>query len=187
MFDNPHAVVIKGHFRLSSQVCSEFYVDKLKFLSNPYVLQLMSVRLALTYRGRVDTVIGPAQGGAIVAFALANSLSTSATVHNAWAEKIEGGVLAVRYAFAPYLRGKRVLLVDDVLTTGSALRAVRDLVVDLDGEIVGAAAVFNRGLVTAKDLGVPELVSVYSEHLPVQQPCPQCEANVPFTLGYGHA
>ncbi|MEI6499047.1 MAG: phosphoribosyltransferase family protein [bacterium] len=88
--------------------------------------------------------------------------------------------------------GKKVLVVEDVLTTGSSVKKVVEAVRAIGGEVVGVAALCNRGAVTAKDIGdVPELFSLMNISMESwdASECPLCAAGVPIntTVGKGQA
>jgi orotate phosphoribosyltransferase len=108
-----------------------------------------------------EVMAGPAVGGIPLVFAAAHPWGTVRTV---WADKQEDGSFAFeRMGFAEAIRGKRVLVVEDVTLTGSSTKAVCDLTKDAGGQVVGASVVWNRGNVTAESIGVPHMRSLVKE------------------------
>lgn len=111
-------------------------------------------------------LVAPAVGGIPLLYAAADAHQLTPPV--AWADKQAGSTFAFeRAGFAQALKGRRVLLLEDVVSTGSSGRAVADLVRDAGGEMIGASFVWNRGNVTAEQVGVPELYSLINESVDV--------------------
>ncbi|MDQ7045435.1 MAG: orotate phosphoribosyltransferase [Sulfurimonas sp.] len=134
--------LLEGHFKLSSGNHSEFYLQSAKVLEDPKTAKLLAEALAVQIREsglKVDTVCAPALGGLIAGFALATALD----VRFIFAERVEG-IMTIRRGFEVN-KDEKVLMCEDIITTGgSAMEAAR-AVEALGGEIVGAAALANRG------------------------------------------
>ncbi len=111
-------VVSKGHFALTSGRHSDEYWEKFRLLEWPRVTEQLCGEIARRYRGQgVETVAGPTTGGAMLAQELARQLDVRCLI----IEPAAGGGRELRRGFN--LRaGERVLIVDDVLTTGLSLR-----------------------------------------------------------------
>jgi len=122
---------------------------------------------------RVDAVVAPAIGGIIVAHETARAIGARAL----FTER-EGGVMTLRRGFR-LNRGERVLVVEDVVTTGGSTRETIEAVVNADGVVVGAGSLIDRsgGLV---DLGVRRQ-SLLTLDVPSYDPseCPLCKQGVP--------
>lgn len=85
------------------------------------------------------------------------------------------------------IKGQKVLIAEDVITTGWTTRKLIAMVREYDGEVVGVVSILNRGELTAEDLGVPVLKSVVARKLPAwQPPCPECEKHTPIDTELGH-
>ncbi|MGE5588410.1 MAG: orotate phosphoribosyltransferase [Clostridia bacterium] len=167
---------LTGHFRLSSGLHSPVYVEKFRLLERPELAEKVLRRLADRFRGDgVGVVIGPTTGGIIVAYEVARSLGARAI----FAEREGGGrVLRRGFTIAP---GERVLVVEDVVTTGLSVREVLDLVARSGGQTVGVGMIVDRsgGRV---DFGVrtERLVRVeFGTYVPEE--CPLCRENVTLT------
>jgi orotate phosphoribosyltransferase len=109
-------------------------------------------------------------------------------VLSVYAEKGDGGGFAFCRGYDRLVRGRRVLVVEDVVTTGGSLAAVIRAVADAGGAVVGAAALVNRGGVTAGDVGSPAgLVSLAEVDMEsfAEAECPLCKAGVPVNVDVG--
>lgn len=138
-----------GHFGLRSGRHSELYLEKFLVLQDPAATSELCGFWVAALRGapigaEVGVVAGPTTGGVILAFETARQLG----VRGIFAEETaaeEGGrrrVFRRGFQIAP---GERVLLVDDVLTTGGSLLAMIPAVEHLGGEIVGCRVLVDRG------------------------------------------
>ena len=134
--------LLEGHFKLSSGNHSQFYLQSAKVLEDPKTAKLLADALAHEIKAsglKIDTVCAPALGGLIAGFALAGALD----VRFIFAERVDG-VMNIRRGFE-VSKGEKVLMCEDIITTGgSAMEAAR-VVKELGGEIVGVAALANRG------------------------------------------
>ena len=134
--------LLEGHFKLSSGNHSQFYLQSAKVLENPKTAKTLAEALAKQIKDsglEIDTVCAPALGGLIAGFALATALD----VRSIFAERVDG-VMNIRRGFE-VKEGERVLMCEDIITTGgSAMEAAR-VVESLGGKIVGVAALANRG------------------------------------------
>jgi orotate phosphoribosyltransferase len=109
--------VLRGHFQLSSGRHSDTYFEKFRLLEQPLVLTALVAELVGRFAGTgIEVVVGPTVGGALVAYEAARCLGVPAR----YLER-EDGKRTLRRG-AALETGTRVLLVDDVLTTGLSLR-----------------------------------------------------------------
>ena len=134
--------LLEGHFKLSSGNHSQFYLQSAKVLEDPKTAKLLAEALAKEIKASdivVDTVCAPALGGLIAGFALAQALD----VRFIFAERVDG-VMSIRRGFEVN-QDEKVLMCEDIITTGgSAMEAAR-VVESLGGKIVGISALANRG------------------------------------------
>jgi orotate phosphoribosyltransferase len=181
-----------GHFLLKSGRHSEAYLEKFAVLSDPAATSELCAFWAGRYRGAddrpaVDLVAGPTTGGVILAFETGRQLGTRAI----FAEEVTADGpprREFRRGFS-IAKGERVLLVDDILTTGGSLLAMIPAVEAAGGEIVECAALVDRsgGLsslaspTTGRRYG---LSALWILDLPTYEPgpatCPQCASGVPI-------
>ncbi|ABB45342.1 Orotate phosphoribosyltransferase, Thermus type [Sulfurimonas denitrificans DSM 1251] len=134
--------LLEGHFKLSSGNHSQFYLQSAKVLEDPKTAKLLADALALQIKEsalEIDTVCAPALGGLIAGFALASALD----VRSIFAERVDG-VMNLRRGFE-IKKGERVLMCEDIITTGGSAMEAAEVVKSLGGEIVGVAALANRG------------------------------------------
>lgn len=168
--------LLKGHFLLTSGLHSPVYWEKFRVLQFPaYTEQLC--RMIANHFGneKVQVVAGPTTGGIILAFEVARQLG----VRGIFAEK-EGEERSFRRGFTVDA-DERVLIVDDILTTGSSIREVIAAVKKLGGNIIGIGVMVDRSE-KAADFGFP-LFSCHRAATVTYRPedCPLCAAGVPLT------
>jgi orotate phosphoribosyltransferase len=183
----------EGHFLLKSGKHSERYLEKFLVLQDPAATSELCGFWAARHRNpdgspMVDLVAGPTTGGIILAFETARQLG----VRSIFAEEVKAAAGTTRREFRrgfTIIPGERVLLVDDILTTGGSLLAMIPAVEALGGEIVGCAVMADRsGGLTA--LSSPRtgrsypLRALWQLQLPTFDPgpesCPACKAGVPL-------
>ncbi len=167
--------LMKGHFQLTSGLHSPMYWEKFRVLQFPKYTQQLCRQIS-THFGKqgVQVVAGPTTGGIILAFEVARQLG----VRGIFAER-EGQERAFRRGFT-ISPGERVLIVDDVLTTGKSIREVMAAVTKLEGTIVGIGVLVDRSE-QRLDFGVP----LFSCHRAITQTyspenCPLCAAQIPL-------
>ncbi|MBN2815407.1 MAG: orotate phosphoribosyltransferase [Campylobacterales bacterium] len=134
--------LLKGHFKLSSGNHSEYYLQSAKVLEDPQTAKLLAEALAKEIKSsdiEIDTVCAPALGGLIAGFALATALD----VRFIFAERVNGE-MTIRRGFEVD-KGERILMCEDIITTGGSAMEAAAVVKELGGEIVGVAALANRG------------------------------------------
>ena len=134
--------LLEGHFKLSSGNHSQFYLQSAKVLEDPKTAKLLAEALATQIKEsglKIDTVCAPALGGLIAGFALATALD----VRFIFAERVDG-VMTIRRGFEVN-KDEKVLMCEDIITTGGSAMEAAHAVESLGGQIVGAAALANRG------------------------------------------
>jgi len=167
--------LLKGHFLLTSGLHSPVYWEKFRVLQFPnYTEQLCRMIADHFRRQNVQVVAGPTTGGIILAFEVARQLG----VRGIFAEK-EGEERSFRRGFTVDPR-ERVLIVDDILTTGSSIREVIAAAKKLGGNIIGIGVLVDRSE-QAPDFGFP-LFSCHHSATVTYRPeeCPLCADKVPL-------
>ncbi|MEO0722834.1 MAG: orotate phosphoribosyltransferase [Pseudomonadota bacterium] len=157
--------LLEGHFILSSGRRSPVFLQKALIFSQPKVSERLCVALAEKVRerfGAVDVVAGPAVGGIIPGYELARQLGA----RSIFAERSEGD-LTFRRGFS-IEDNERVLIAEDIVTTGLSFRETVDALRDRPGTILGGACIFDRSGGEA-DVGC-ELVSLASKRFPDYAP-----------------
>lgn len=131
--------LLNGHFRLTSGRHSNQYMQCAQVLQYPAYTEQLARHLADVFRDdQVELVMGPAMGGIVVAYEVARQLG----VPGMFTER-ENGAMALRRGF--YIPpGKRILVVEDVVTTGGSVKEVIDVVREAGGEVVGVGVLVDR-------------------------------------------
>lgn len=134
--------LLEGHFKLSSGNHSQFYLQSAKVLEDPKNAKTLAEAVAKQIKEsglQVDTVCAPALGGLIAGFALATALDK----RSIFAERVEGK-MTVRRGFE-VSKGEKVIICEDIITTGGSAMEAAAAIEALGGEVVGIAALANRG------------------------------------------
>jgi orotate phosphoribosyltransferase len=186
----------KGHFQLKSGRHGDAYVEKFAVLSDPAATSELCGFWAAAHGGgddaggaRVDLVAGPTTGGVILAFETARQLGVRAI----FAEEVRDAGGSTRREFRRGFGiqpGERVLLVDDILTTGGSLLATLPAVEAMGGEIIECVVLVDRSGGGTNTLTSPEtgrvypLRSLWRLDLPTYEPgpatCPRCADGSPL-------
>ena len=166
--------LLEGHFRLTSGLHSNGYLQSALVLQHPADAGALGAALASRVASwRPDVVLSPALGGVIIGHEVARAL----TVRALFAERADGN-LTLRRGFA-LKRGERVLIVEDVVTTGGSTRETIDVATSSGAQVVGATALIDRSG-GAASLGVP-FEALARLALPTYEPanCPLCAQGLP--------
>jgi orotate phosphoribosyltransferase len=183
----------EGHFQLKSGRHGDAYVEKFAVLSDPAATSELCGFWAAAHRdddgsSRVDLVAGPTTGGLILGFETGRQLRIRAI----FAEEVRDADGATRREFRRGFRiepGQRVLLVDDILTTGGSLLAMLPAVEAMGGEIVECVVLVDRSggkrTLTSPSTGrVYPLHALWQLDLPTYEPgpatCPRCADGSPL-------
>lgn len=167
--------LLTGHFRLTSGLHSDRYVQCARVLMWPDRAEVLCRELANRLEEKnIDVVVGPALGGVILAYEMARQLGAQAL----FTER-ENGIMTLRRGFT-IQAGQRVLVVEDVITTGGSAQEVVDLMGQAGAEVVGVASLVDRSngrvqMGTPLSTLLPVEVSAYS---PVG--CPLCRDGLPL-------
>ena len=132
----------EGHFVLSSGRHSDVYVEKFDLLRQPRATSEVCNLIAERYRDQgIEVVVGPTTGGVIIAFEVARQLGVAA----AYAERAANGDTGREFRRGTtFPSGSRVLVVDDILTTGGSLRETLDALAGHPIEVAGVAVLVDR-------------------------------------------
>jgi orotate phosphoribosyltransferase len=172
--------LLQGHFQLSSGKHSPMYIEKFRLLERPPQTDALCRMIVDWARGLApDLVAGPTTGGIIISYEVARHLG----LRGIFAEKSEDGGPGRSFLRGFQIRrGERVLVVDDVLTTGGSVRDVLDAVRRLGGEVIGVAVLVDRSAGKV-DFGAPFFACLELD-LPAYPPdrCPLCREGVPLTI-----
>jgi len=167
--------LLSGHFLLTSGRHSDRYIQCAMVLQHPGHCGELCRELASRFAGDgITAVVGPATGGILISYEVARHLSA----RSLFAER-ENGRMTLRRGFQ-LDPGERVLVVEDVTTTGGSVKAVIEAVREAGGEVAGAAVLVDRsggqaalGVRTESLLEIPAV-----SYLPEE--CPLCRQGIPF-------
>jgi orotate phosphoribosyltransferase len=168
--------LLKGHFLLASGLHSPVYWEKFRILQSPdYTEQFCRMIVDHFQAKNIQVVIGPTTGGIILAFETARQLG----VRGIFAEKDGVAKRTLRRGFN-ISRGERVLIVDDIITTGSSIREVLDVITSRGGVAIGIGVLVNRS-----EHGIEFGIPLFSCHQEVattyqRQNCPLCKSQIPL-------
>lgn len=161
--------LLEGHFLLSSGLHSPKYLQCALALQYPADAARFGKAIAEHYLdAQIDTVASPAIGGLVIGYATASALN----VRFLWTER-QAGEMTLRRGFT--LRpGERILVVEDVITTGGSTRECIAALEANGGKVVAAASIIDRSGGTA-DVGVPRIALATLE-VPsyTEEQCPMC-------------
>ena len=166
--------LLEGHFVLTSGLHSTHYLQCALVLQYPAEAEAFARAIAAHYsEQQVETVAAPAIGGIIIGWEVARALG----VRSIWTER-ESGAMTLRRGFT-VRPGERILVVEDVITTGGSTRETIEALRAAGALVVGAASIIDRSGGRA-DVGVPR-VALATLEVPAVVPaaCPQCAAGVP--------
>jgi orotate phosphoribosyltransferase len=166
--------LLEGHFRLTSGLHSPGYLQCALVLQYPREAELCGSAIAELVRPLApETVLSPALGGIVIGQEVGRALGIRAI----FAERQDGRLTLRRgFALSP---GERVLVVEDVVTTGGSTRETIDVARAAGAEVVGAAAIIDRSS-GQQHIDVP-FHALATMSLPTYPPesCPMCAAGLP--------
>jgi len=168
--------ILEGHFLLTSGLHSPLYWEKFRVLQFPQYTEQLCRLISDHFRNQnIEVVAGPTTGGIILAYETARQLG----VRGIFAEKENGEKRSFKRGFG-IKAGERVLVVDDILTTGKSIREVLELAREQGGEVIGIGVLVDRSE-KKHDFGVP-LFSCLRSITPAYKPeeCPLCAAGIPL-------
>ncbi len=170
--------LLEGHFILSSGLHSRMYLQSALVFSNTNIAETLCISLSEKIKNNIDInnidlIVSPAMGGIIVGYELSRHLNKE----NIFAERKEG-IFTIRRGFN-IKKGQKILVVEDIVTTGKSSLECFKCINDLGGEIIAEAALINRGG-NSVDLGVP-LITLANLDIPNYDPqnLPEDLKNIP--------
>jgi len=170
---NKTGALLQGHFRLSSGLHSPNYVQCAKLLEYPRHAKAIGEELASKVRSiRAQKVVAPAMGGVIIGYTVAEALDLPLI----FTER-KDGQMTLRRGFK-INQGERVLIVEDVVTTGKSTREAAKVVADRGGLVFGFASILNRsGKANPFDAPYESLLALDLETHEAAD-CPLCKSGV---------
>jgi orotate phosphoribosyltransferase len=185
------AIITNSHIVCKGGKHSNVYVDRDMVYADPIKISVLCRSLSEEFEdNEIQTVIAPVIGGVVLTQWVAYYLTifTGKKVYAVYAEK-ENNFFSIKRGYDVFVKGKRVLVLEDVLTTGESARKVIVLARLAGGEVIGLGALFNLGDVTPERLAnVPKLVSLINMCLKTwpETECPMCKNGIPINTQVGH-
>ncbi|MCK4533698.1 orotate phosphoribosyltransferase [bacterium] len=163
---------LEGHFKLSSGLHSKYYLQSAQVLQYPELMERLCADLAGRFDRMVEVVVSPAVGGIIVGQEVARNLKKRAI----FCER-KDGVMTLRRGFK-IGKKEKVLIIEDVITTGKSIKEVMGVVEKEGGVLVGIGALVNRGNEEVEK-GVRQEVLLNLEIKTYKQEnCPMCKQGI---------
>ncbi|HQU86402.1 MAG TPA: orotate phosphoribosyltransferase [Pyrinomonadaceae bacterium] len=162
--------LLEGHFILSSGLHSPKYLQCALALAFPFDAAKFGKAIAEQFvNENIETVASPAIGGLVIGYAVAQALN----VRFIWTER-QNGEMTVRRGFS-VKENERILVVEDVITTGGSTRECIDALESRGAKVTNAASIIDRSGGKA-DVGVPR-IALLSLEVPSYKPeeCPMCK------------
>jgi len=185
------ALITSSHIVYTSGKHGSSYVNKDAIYPHTELTALICEAMAEPFAGQeIDAVLAPAIGGVLLGHGVARHLSRiqGKNILSVYAEATPEKDFVIKRGYDELIQNKKVLVVEDILTTGGSVRKVVETARKIPCEIVGVSALCNRGNVTPEMLGeVPVLKSIYTLNLESWDPkdCPLCLKNIPINTSLG--
>ncbi|KXZ39101.1 orotate phosphoribosyltransferase [Alkalithermobacter thermoalcaliphilus JW-YL-7 = DSM 7308] len=165
--------LLEGHFLLSSGKHSNRYVQCAKILRYPdkaeKVLKVVADKIKDI---NIDILVGPAMGGILVSYELGRQLGKESI----FAER-EDGVMKIRRGFE-IKKGAKVLITEDVVTTGKSTLETKEAIESMGGEVIGVACIIDR---SSTDIGMPIYSAIKLDIETFDESdCKLCKDNIPI-------
>jgi orotate phosphoribosyltransferase len=164
---------LEGHFLLSSGLHSPQYVEKFRVLEYPKYTELLCKEISSNFEGdNVELVIGPMTGGIVLAHEVAKNLGT----RSMFTERVDG-IMSLRRGFS-FPPKTRILVVEDIITTGGSVSEVIKIIEKLDGIIAGVGFLVDRSNGRA-NFGVKQIPLIKLDIVTyTQDECPLCKQGI---------
>ena len=162
--------LLTGHFLLTSGLHSNKYMQCAKVMVNPKDTEIIGRFIADGFEAdNIDIVVAPAMGGILIGYEVARALGVSSM----FTERVEGKMELRRGFEIPH--GARVIIIEDVVTTGKSTNEVKVLLESLGANVVGVGSIIDRS--GGVDFGV-KFVSTYAPEIETytKETCPICAA-----------
>ena len=171
------SAIMDGHFLLTSGLHSPHYVEKFNVLQQPKYTQQLCEAMAEKFKdANIETVVGPMTGGILLAHETGKALGTRAI----FTERVDGK-MTFRRGFSLH-EGERVLIVEDIVTTGGSIKEVIEVVKAHGGVPVAVSMLVDRSGGKA-DFGDVPCTALLHMDVETYQPeeCPLCKQGIEMT------
>lgn len=166
--------LLEGHFKLSSGLHSEKYLQCALILQYPELAEKFAKAIAKEFKNeKIDVVAGPALGGVTIAYEAARQLG----VRGIFTER-QDGEMVLRRGFG-IKKDERVLVVEDVVTTGLSTNEVINVIKEQGGVIAGIASIIDRSAGAAKFPAPFKSLARVDIKTYDEKDCPLCKNGIP--------
>lgn len=171
-----HGAIISGHFQLPSGFHSQTYIQTSVVLQYPHIAQKIAKEMASKFPTNIDVVISPNPATIVIG----QEIARIKKARSIFTEKVEG-VMVLKRNFK-IDEGEKVLIVDDVFSTGKMCSQAIMLAMNYKARIIGVAAIIDRSTGNLPFTNIP-LRALVSYPLELYSPknCPLCKMNIPLT------
>ena len=192
IFKKVNAIIVDDHFVYTSGKHGSVYINKDALYPHTNLISLVGKMIAQKHlHQKIDVVVGPALGGIILAQWTAYHLAklTKRDVLGVYTEKDSSGNQIFSRGYDKLIVKKRVLVVEDLTTTGGSVKKVMDKVNLAGGKVVAVEVMLNRDPIAcnSKTIGVPfSALDVLLAEAFDEDRCPYCKTNRPINTSIGH-
>ena len=186
------AIINDSHFVYTSGKHGSVYIRKDMLYPNTQKTSDVCKIFAEKFKDKdIDVVIGPSIGGIILSQWTAYHLSKlkKKKVLGVFTEKDENSDQIFKREYDKLVKGKRVLIVEDITTTGVSVKKVVDSVKKAGGKVVNVCVMINRDpqKITSKTVGAPlSSLGVFKAESFDENKCPLCKKDIPINMSVGH-
>lgn len=185
-----NAVLTEGHFVYVSGMHGDKYINKDAIYPHTQSIKQLCKMWADDFKDSgVEVVVGPAMGGVILSHDTATELAKilNKDIPGVYAEKNGNGGFDFTRGYDKFVKGKKVLVVEDILTTGGSVKKVIDKTREAGGIIIGLGVIANRGGVKPDDLGVDKIDALINLQFNTMEAkdCTLCKTDVPINTNVG--
>ena len=194
---NLKAVIYNSHFVYTSGKHGSAYLDKTAICLDPVAMKFLChflvQKIPDTIKERIQVVVAPALAGIAVANTVVLTLNdyrldAEPKIYFAWVEEDKEGKKSLRPTFQKIVKGKDVLLVDDVINTGHTLLSTIQLLEELGAQVLAVATLYNRAEYEPHlfdPIPVYSLITVKLQEIYTPEECPLCRQGVPINTEFG--
>lgn len=185
-----NAVLTNGHFVYVSTKHGDKYVNKDAIYPHTKAIRALSKIIADNFKDSgIEVVVGPSLSGVILSHDTATELTKilKKDIPGVYAEKDGKGGFGFTRGYDAFVKGKKVLVVEDVLTTGGSVKKVIEVTRKAGGKVIGLGVIANRGNVKAKDVGVKKINALINIQMTAMEAkdCTLCKNKVPVNTNVG--
>ncbi|MBI4250328.1 phosphoribosyltransferase [Candidatus Uhrbacteria bacterium] len=191
IFEEVGAVITNSHIVYTSGKHGTAYINKDAVYPHTEKISALCGEIADRFVSeKPEAVVAPALGGIILSQWIAHHLTEKLgyPVYGVYAEKTDSDGFVIKRGYDELIRGKKVLLAEDVLTTGGSIKKVVEVTRAIGATILGVVALCNRGDISTADIGnVPRLDALLNISLDSwdETDCPMCAQGVPINTAVG--